>query len=208
MTGIFLFIFFLIFVSSFSFSNLGTTGGLIVVSIYILGGIVFSISNAYNKIKAEHIKLSEARSNIGVYLQQRYDEIAALYKIVQEFKLHEMDSFREIVRLRQVVMRNENLSFKEKTEIHNQIEQRMPKLLATFENYPELRSNQNFLQLQEAIKDNEANIAASRKTYNSYVNRYNTSISMFPTFLLAKMLNFTLEDLYEAPQDRRVNPLL
>jgi LemA protein len=161
----------------------------------------------YNKIKSEQIKISEARSNIGVYLQQRYDEITAMYKIVQEYKLHEISTFKEIVQLRQMAM-NDGISFKEQTEINNEIEGRLPTLMATFENYPELRSNENFLQLQEAISDNESNISSARKSYNGYINKYNTTIAMFPTMIFAKMFNFVTEELYETPENKRENPLL
>jgi len=181
---------------------------IVVVFVTIIITSLYGSMRIYNRIKSEQIKISEAKSNIDVYLQQRYDEITALYKIVQEFKLHELEAFKEIIRLRQLATTNEDLSFKEKTKIHNRIEQAMPQLLATFENYPELRSNQNFIQLQEAIENNEANIASSRKNYNSYVNRYNTSISMFPMVLLAKLFSFKSEELYEAPQETKRNPLI
>lgn len=207
MTGIFLFLFFFVFISGMSFSFLGKVGGIIAITLYLLAGITVSIVQTYNKMKSEQIKISEAKANIGVYLQQRYEEITAMYKIVQEFKLHEIDTFREIVQLRQMAM-SDNLTFTEKTAIHNKIEERIPQMIATFENYPELRSNQNFLQLQEAIENNEANISSSRKAYNGYVNRYNTSIAMFPAVIFANLLNFKEEELYDAPQDTRRNPLL
>jgi LemA protein len=207
MTGIGSFLFTLVFVVGFGFSFLGFTGGIIVTILYFLGALIYSCIKVYNKMKSEQIKISEARSNIGVYLQQRYDEISAMYKIVQEYKLHEIGTFKEIVQLRQMAMSDE-ISFKEKTEINNEIEGRLPTLMATFENYPELRSNENFLQLQEAISDNESNISSARKSYNGYINKYNTTIAMFPTVLFAKMFNFGVEELYEAPMDRRENPLL
>jgi LemA protein len=207
MTGIVSFLFTLVFVVAMSFSYLGTIGGITITIIYFIGAAIFSAIKIYNKMKSEQMKISEARSNIDVYLQQRYDEIKAIYKIVQEYKLHELDTFKEIVQLRQMAMSNE-ISFKEKTEINNEIEGRLPTLMATFENYPELRSNENFLQLQEAISDNESNISSARKSYNGYINKYNTTIAMFPTMIFAKMFNFATEELYETPENKRENPLL
>jgi LemA protein len=183
------FLFFLLFILVGSYIFLGFKLGTIVVIIYLFAALIMYIINIYNKLKSEQIKITESKSNIGVYLQQRYDEITAMYKIVQEYKLHELETFKEIVQLRQLT-KNEQLSFKEKTQIHNSIEEKLPSIMATFENYPELRSNENFLQLQTAIQDNEDNISSSRKSYNGYVNRYNTSISMFPVFIFARVLNF------------------
>jgi LemA protein len=207
MTGIVSFLFTLVFVVAMSFSYLGTIGGITITILYFIGAAIFSAIKIYNKMKSEQMKISEARSNIDVYLQQRYDEIKAIYKIVQEYKLHELDTFKEIVQLRQMAMSNE-ISFKEKTEINNEIEGRLPTMMATFENYPELRSNENFLQLQEAISDNESNISSARKSYNGYINKYNTTIAMFPTMIFAKMFNFATEELYETPENKRENPLL
>ncbi|QJX80223.1 LemA family protein [Priestia megaterium] len=191
----------------FSFSSYGASLGIPVTIIVVLVLIVANIVGAYNKMKAEKIKISEARSNMGVYLQQRFEEITAMYKIVQEFKEYEVNTLQKIIQLRQLVTQKD-MSFKEKTKIHNEIERQIPGVLATFENYPELKSNENFLRLQDSIENNEANIASSRKGYNDYVNRYNTSISMFPANILAKMFNFKEEDLYEAPASRKENPLL
>jgi LemA protein len=201
------FLFFLLFILVGSYIFLGFKLGTIVVIIYLFAALIMYIINIYNKLKSEQIKITESKSNIGVYLQQRYDEITAMYKIVQEYKLHELETFKEIVQLRQLT-KNEQLSFKEKTQIHNSIEEKLPSIMATFENYPELRSNENFLQLQTAIQDNEDNISSSRKSYNGYVNRYNTSISMFPVFIFARVLNFNKEELYEAPTNKIENPLL
>ncbi|NGY88587.1 LemA family protein [Bacillus megaterium] len=191
----------------FASTSYGASLGIPVAIIVVLVLLVANIVSAYNRMKAEKIKISEARSNMGVYLQQRFEEISTMYKIVQEFKNYEVDTLKQIIKLRQLVAQ-ENMSFKDKTKIHNEIERQIPGVLATFENYPELQSNENFLRLQDSIENNEANIASSRKGYNDYVNRYNTSIAMFPSNLLAKLFNFEKEDLYETPASRKENPLL
>lgn len=174
-----------------------------IIIIVIMG--LFLI-NSYNKIKKDQLKVSEARSNIDIYLNQRYDEISSLYKVVQEFKLHETTLLKELVQLRQQAL-SSNLSFEETTKLHNKMEERIAPLLANFENYPELRSNENFLALQKAIEENEDNISASRKAYNSYTNTYNTTIAMIPLNILARMFGFKSETLYVTPETKRDNPL-
>jgi LemA protein len=158
----FQFIFISIFIITFGINLLGLKGGFILILTYIIICGILAIIVVYNRIKKEQINISEARSNVGVYLQQRYEEISAMYKIVKDYKGHEVETLKEIVELRQRVS-SDQLSFKKKVDIHNRVETELPKLMANFESYPQLRSNENFLNLQASISSNEANIASSRK---------------------------------------------
>lgn len=169
--------------------------------------ILVFVVTSYNKMKESRIKIGEAKANITVYLEQRYDEISAIHKVVQEFKLHEQETLKELVELRSLAI-NSSDDFEKVKNINNSIENKIPSVLVTLEAYPELKSNQGFLDLQESIAQNEDNISASRRTFNSYVNRYNIEIAMFPTSILANIFNFKKEKLYEAPINKQKNPLL
>lgn len=207
MATLFNFILPLIFIMVLGTEFLGRSWAIFFSIIYIIISLIANVVRMYNQLKSEHLKIYEGRSNIDVYLNQRFDEISAMYKIVKEYKLHEVETLRELVELRQFGMTND-MNFKEKTDLHNQIERRIPEVFTTFENYPELNSNENFLRLQEAIQNNEDNLSSTRKIYNSYVNQFNTTIAVFPTLIIAKMFNFKEEELYETPISQRENPLL
>ena len=156
--------------------------------------IFWSVTRMYNRLIRERAEIHEARANITIYLQQRMDEIGALYKITKEFQLHETETLESILSSRQQSMKE--LSFSSMTELHNQIEPQLLAFLERTEAYPELQSSKHFLRLQKSMSRNEANIASSRKTYNNYVNKFNTTYSVFPNVLFAKMFGFQKEELY------------
>lgn len=179
---------------------------LLILFVLLLAIIYLPIST-YNKFKKEHLKTKEAQSNISVYLQKRYEEIAKLHKIAKEFQAHEESLFKEITSLREGLIQNQTGEF-ELTGDHDKIGGKIPSLLARLEAYPELKSQANFIEVQKGIKNNEVNIAASRRNFNSYVNRYNTSIAMFPSSILANIFKFEKEKLFEVSNENyEANPL-
>lgn len=179
------------------------------LTLFISIGIILIIMPIiiYNKLKREHLKIKEAHSNVSVYLQNRYEEISKAYKIAEEFRAHEESIFKEIVSLREQIKMN-NSGDIELSDVHNKIADRIPQLFARLEAYPELKSQTNFLEVQKQIENNEANISAARRSFNAYVNRYNTSIALFPLNIFAGIFNFKEEKLFEVSDNNYLsNPL-
>lgn len=165
-------------------------------------GILYIPIHVYNNLRRSGIKCDEAKSNIDVYLKQRYDELHSLQDVVKGYQAYETRLFQEVVYLRNLGMK-ERMDSLRKRSIDKELEERIPSLLATIEDYPDLKANEQFLHLQQAISNNEDNIAAARRAYNGYVNLYNTAIMVFPQNVLAAFCGFRLRPLYEMPKTER-----
>lgn len=176
--------------------------------IFILVIAVRFVIYAYNRIKSSKLQIDESRSNIDVYLQKRYEEISSIYKIATEFKLQEEKVLKEIVQLRELAQ-DSGSDPKTMREIHDQVANKLPEMFVRMEQYPQIKSQENFLHLQRSIENNEANISASRAAYNSYVNDYNTSIALFPLNIVANIFGFKEEEYYEVVNKEQLkNPLI
>jgi len=154
---------------------------LIIVAVWVLG-----IYNSLIKLKN---RVDEAWSDIDVQLKRRYDLIPNLINTVKGYATHEKELFEKITQARTAAMGAKNPAEKEQTE--NMLSDTLKSLFAVAENYPDLKANQNFLELQRELSDTENKIQASRRFYNGNVRDFNTKIEVFPNNLIVGMLNFT-----------------
>lgn len=165
------------------------------VFIILVLGVIGWIILIYNRLIALRNQAQEAWSDIDVQLKRRYDLIPNLVQTVKGYAKHERAVFTEVTKLR-----NQALSAhspREKAQSENLITEALKSIFALAENYPTLRSSENFKQLQQELADTENKIAASRRFYNSVTQSYNTSIMSFPTNLFAQLLKFTERELFE-----------
>tara|TARA_B100000212_G_scaffold14864_1_gene10324 strand:+ start:616 stop:1197 length:582 start_codon:yes stop_codon:yes gene_type:complete len=132
--------------------------------------------------------VSAAYSNIDVQLKKRYDLIPNLVSTVREYMKYEEKTLNQLISLRTKAISQLTQSG-ERLALDKEISQTLGSLILSVENYPELKANNNFLQLQETLNEVELNISASRRSFNSYTRNYNTIIESFPYFLVAKNLN-------------------
>lgn len=149
----------------------------------------------YNSLVSLTNRAKEAWSDIQVQLKRRYDLIPNLVETVKGYAAHESSAFENVTKARAAAMGATTAP--EKAEAENMLSSTLKTLFAVSEAYPDLKANQNFLQLQKELGDTEDKIQASRRFYNSTVMALNTSIQSFPGNLVASSFGFKLMDLFE-----------
>ena len=174
------------------------------VTIVIIGVLVvlglFLIS-VYNGLVAMRNNRENAFANIDVQLKQRFDLIPQLVATVKGYAQHEKSLLEEITRARTACMSATTVS--DKVAADNALSNALSGLRVAVEAYPDLKANQNFMQLQSEIADIENKLAASRRAFNSATKELNTSIQSFPANIIAGMFGFHVEPMFEVPQSER-----
>lgn len=164
--------------------------------------IVFVIS-LYNGLIKLKLTVDEAASDIETFLKQRYDMIPNLVEIVKGYAKHEKEIFENVAELRSKAMGAGSLD--EKMALESELSKGIAKIFAIAEAYPELKANENFMQLQANLKELEDNIQKSRRFYNGTVRDFNTKIAVFPNNLIAGMLGFKNMPFFEATEEEQKN---
>ena len=145
----------------------------------------------YNSLVKRKKKVEQAKSGIDVYLTQRFNLIPNLVECVKKYASYEQEMFDKIANMRTNYMNNKNL--KQGAELNTECNN----LIAVAENYPELKANEQFLNLQKQLSKMESQLQAARRIYNSEVTQYNTKISVVPSNIIASIFNFKEEELFE-----------
>uniref|UniRef100_A0A7C4R3G2 LemA family protein n=1 Tax=candidate division CPR3 bacterium TaxID=2268181 RepID=A0A7C4R3G2_UNCC3 len=176
--------------------------------IYIAGGIllvlVLWVIALYNGLVSLNMRCNEAESDIDVQTKRRYDLIPNLVETVKGIMKQEQTVFENVTKARSQAMQAQGMEAK--AEAENMLSNTLKSLFAVAENYPELKSNQNFLQLQTEIAETENKIEASRRYYNANVRDFNIKIHRFPENIFAARLGFKEDKkLFEALQVEREN---
>jgi LemA protein len=166
--------------------------GIIVVAVII----VIALISIYNSLVRLNVRAEEAWSDITVQLKRRLDLIPNLVETVKGYATHEKGVFEEVTAARANALNAQGVQDTAKAE--NQFEGALKSLFAVSENYPDLKANQNFMQLQEELVDTEDKIQAARRFYNGVVRDFNTKRQTFPVNMLASMFGFTKDkDFFE-----------
>ena len=168
---------------------------LIVIPIIMYNGLIGKKNNVKNAI-----------SSIDVMLKKRHDLIPNLIETVKQYMTHEKETLTEIVRLRSQIVDNKDISNSERVGLENQLTNKLSGLNVNIENYPDLKANQNFMQLQGTLNETEEQLSASRRAYNATVLAYNNGLEMFPSNIIAGMMNLEQVDFLETPKEERQNP--
>ena len=163
--------------------------------IIIIVVIIFAIIAMYNGLVQAKLKTENAWSQIDVQLQRRFDLIPNLVEAVKGYMKHEEEVLTKVTELRTSWASASLVS--EKAELDNQLSGTLKTIMAVSENYPDLKANQNFTQLQEELRSTENKISYSRQFYNDSVTAYNTSLMVFPTNLIASMFGFKSQTLFD-----------
>ncbi len=159
--------------------------------------IIFLVS-IYNGLIRLKNRVDEAWSDIDVQLKRRYDLIPNLVETVKGYAAHERETLEKVIKARNDAMALQNSSnVNEKLQAENNLSSTLKSIFALSENYPDLKANQNFLELQRELTDTENKIQASRRFYNSNVKDFNTKLQVFPTNIIAKQLGFTARNFFE-----------
>lgn len=148
----------------------------------------------YNKLVKGKTLVKEGWSGVDVQLKRRYDLIPNLVETVKGYSQHEKGLFEEVANLRSRSMNAGTL--KEKGEAEAALSNTLKSLFAVAEAYPELKANQNFMELQKALYDTEEQIQLSRRYYNGTVRNYNIIVEAFPSNIVASMFKFGKEEFF------------
>lgn len=175
--------------------------GWIILIIVVL--LVLFIISTYNGLIKSKMNVDNAWSQIDVQLQRRFDLIPNFVETVKGYMAHEQETFEKIAQLR-TSWANAN-SVSDKAKLDNELSSTLKTIMAVSENYPELKANENFLQLSEELRNTENKISFSRQFYNDSVTMYNTKLQVFPSNIIAGMFNFTARDLFKTDDEARKN---
>ena len=166
------------------------------IAIAIIVLLIIWIIGVYNGLVSSRQKVDNAWSQIDVTLQRRFDLIPNFVETVKGYMNHESETFEKITALRTSWANSS--SVEEKANLNNELSGALKTIMAVSENYPDLKSNTNFSDLSEELRNTENKIAFSRQFYNDSVTRYNTKLELFPSNIVANMFNFKPKSLFAA----------
>jgi LemA protein len=177
----------------------------IVIGILVLLGLI--VIGMYNSLVTLSQRAKEAWADIDVQLKRRYDLIPNLVETVKGSSNFESSTLEKVIEARSKAMGAG--STKEHAEAENMLTGALKSIFALSENYPDLKSNQNYLSLQSELSDTENKIQAARRFYNSTVMAYNTKIQTVPSNIIAKTFSFSEKDFFElaGTDDAARNPV-
>jgi LemA protein len=168
-----------------------------------LAAIVALLISLYNKLAKQKVLVEEASSDIETFLKQRYDMIPNLVEIVKGYAKHEQDTFTKVTEMRSKAMSAGSLE--EKMKYEKELSAAVTQIFAVAENYPELKANENFKELQTSLKELENNIQKSRRFYNGTVRDFNAMIAVFPNNLIAGIFGYKAMPFFEASEEEKEN---
>ena len=165
------------------------------IPIIVVVAILAILAFLYNSLVAARNRVDEAWSDIEVQLKRRYDLIPNLVNTVKGYAAQESGVLEKVTEARTRAMDAQNMDEKLKDE--NMLSGTLKSLFAVAENYPDLKSNQNFMQLQSDLTDTEDKIQAARRFYNGNVRDYNTKLQIFPTNIFARLFGFAARRFFD-----------
>jgi LemA protein len=172
---------------------------LIVVAVIVV--LVVSVIAIYNGLVRLRNRIDNAWSQIDVQLKRRYDLIPNLVETVKGYAAHERETLEKVIQARNMAIQADGPH--DKAEAENMLSGALKSLFAVSEAYPDLKANQNFLNLQEELTATEDRIAYARQFYNDQVYKYNTKIQTFPSLLIAGPFGFAAREFFEADDESR-----
>jgi len=172
----------------------------ILVILVIVG--IFVVSN-YNALVTLRNRVKDQASQIDIQLKRRFDLIPNLMECVKGYMKHEKDTLEDIVKSRNSFEKAGDLEGEVKAD--NQLTKAVTKLFALAEAYPDLKANENFVNLQAELSGTEDKVATARQFYSDTVLLYNNKIQMFPSNIVAKLFGFIEEKFFEATDEEKEN---
>ena len=167
----------------------------IILGIIVL--LVFWLIGMYNGFVKAKIKIDNSWSDISVFLKKRFDLIPNLVNTVKGYAAHESQTLEKVVQARNAAVAIPAGDVQAAAQANQNLSGALRGLLAIAENYPDLKANQNFLELQSALQGIESDLSNARRYYNATVRDYNTSIQQFPGVVIANMTGFKPREFFE-----------
>lgn len=173
----------------------------VIVIIAIVAIIVIWGVSIYNNLVRMRNNRENAFANIDVQLKQRHDLVPQLVATVKGYATHERELLESVTRARTAAMNATGIN--DKIQAENALSSALAGLKVSLEAYPDLKANQNFLQLQNEVSDIENKLAATRRFFNSATKELNNAVQTFPANMFANMFGFHKEPMFEMPQQER-----
>jgi len=175
-----------------------------IVPIVVLAIVVLIPVVLYNSLIAKKNQVNNAFASTDALLKKRYDLIPNLIATVKTYMQHEQKTLIDITEMRSKAVSGQ-LSDDEKVDLDNKLTKAIGGIMVAVENYPDLKANQNFLQLQASLNEIEEQISAARRAYNAAVTDFNNAVEMFPTNMMASVMNYKQKKLFEISEQERKN---
>jgi len=172
------------------------------IALAVIVMIVIVIAGLYNSLVGKKNQVINVFGTVDALLRKRYDLIPNLVATAQTYMQYEKEVLSKVTELRARAISGKT-SDDEKIAIDREISQALRGIMVAVENYPDLKANQSFLQLQASLNEVEEQISAARRAYNAAVTDYNNAVEMFPTNLMAQVMNYQRKAVFEiAPAER------
>ena len=169
------------------------------IILIIIAVITLAIIGLYNSLVTLRMQVQNAWSQIDVQLQRRFDLIPNFVETVKGYVTHEKETLEKITALR--TSWANATTVQDKADLDNQLSASLKTIMAVSENYPDLKANENFMQLSEELRNTENKIAFSRQYYNDTTTNYNTKLQVFPSNIIANMFGFKPSDLFKTENE-------
>lgn len=173
---------------------------LLFIGAVVLGGIALAVM--YNSLIGKRNQVQNVFASLDALLKKRYDLLPNLVATVQQYMTHERETLTEITAMRAKATTG-NLSDAEKVQLNQQMDKALGNIMVSVEQYPDLKANENFIQLQRTLNELEEQISAARRAYNATVTDYNNALEMFPTNMMASMMSLKPKLWFEATEAER-----
>ena len=173
----------------------------LIVVLVVIVLVALGLVASYNRFVAQRNAVQNAWADVDTELKRRYDLVPNLVSTVQGYAAHERGVFEEVARARSAAQSAQGPAAVSAAE--GPFVAALGRLMAVAENYPELKANQNFLQLQATLSDTEDRINSSRRVYNANVQQFNRRIQAFPSNIIAGLFHFTPADFFHLDDAQR-----
>jgi LemA protein len=179
--------------------------GAFIVLLIIIGVVIVAAIGVYNSLIILRNRCDNSWAQVDVQLKRRYDLIPNLIETVKGYAKHEREVFEKVTQARTSAINAGTV--KDQAQAENMLNGALKTLFAVAENYPELKANQNFLQLQEELAGTESKIAYARQFYNDMVMKFNQKQQVFPANIIANMFNFKEKEYFEIEEPAAREPV-
>ena len=166
----------------------------LIVIVVLIVLVLLYIGSTYNSLVKKRNSVEEAFSTMDVYLKKRWDLIPNIVATVKGYAKHEAETLENVIAARNV--RYDDLSYDEKINANQELSKGLASINVLAEQYPNLKANENFLNLQNQLNKTEDDIANARKFYNAVVKDYQNKIEMFPSSIVAGMFKFEKKQMF------------
>jgi LemA protein len=167
----------------------------LILILFVVGGVMAYLITLYNGLVAVKNNVDKSWANIDVLLKQRHDELPNLLEVCKGYMKYESDTLQRVTQARNAY--GHATTVDQKVEASANMTAALGRLIATAENYPDLKANANFMQLQGRITELESEIADRREFYNDSVNTFNTRIQQMPDAILASPMNLSARQMFQ-----------